>query len=94
MVTKAATGDEFDELGRSRIHLHERLHKEAREKEAARALAQHHLEAQLLRECTFQVSTTRNRSQEVDHRKCIHRLGVGPSKSKEEQCQPCQSSDR
>lgn len=36
--------------------LHERLHKEAREREAARILAQHHLEAEILRECTFQAS--------------------------------------
>lgn len=41
--------------GGPRPPLHERLHKEAREREAARALAQHHLEAELLRECTFQV---------------------------------------
>lgn len=88
-ATKADTGDEFDELGRSKIHLHERLHKEAREKEAARALAQHHLEAQLLRECTFQVGVTESRSQ-VDHGKCIHRLGIGTAEPKEEQCQSCQ----
>lgn len=41
--------------GGNRLPLHERLHKEAREREAARALAQHHLEKESLRECTFQV---------------------------------------
>lgn len=35
--------------------LHERLHTEARERQAARGLAQHHLEQEALRECTFQV---------------------------------------
>lgn len=41
--------------GGGRPPLHERLHKEAREREAARALAHHHLEKEALRECTFQV---------------------------------------
>lgn len=39
----------------TRLSVYERLHKEAGERKAAGALAQHHLEAALLRECTFQV---------------------------------------
>lgn len=51
------TGYDSDGAGGGRrVPLHERLHKEAREREAARALAHHHLEKETLRECTFQVS--------------------------------------
>lgn len=50
------TGYDSDEAGgHRRLPLHERLHKEAREREAARALAHHHLEKETLRECTFRV---------------------------------------
>lgn len=42
--------------GGKRLPLHERLHHEAREREAARALTQFHLEKEALRECTFHVS--------------------------------------
>lgn len=48
-------GCDSDGAGGRRLPLHERLHKEAREREAARALAHHHLEKEALRECTFQV---------------------------------------
>ena len=48
-------GYDSDGAGGRRLPLHERLHKEAREREAARALAHHHLEQEALRECTFQV---------------------------------------
>lgn len=44
-----------DGIEGGRPPLHERLHKEAREREAARALAHHHVEKEALRECTFQV---------------------------------------
>lgn len=54
--TGAAEDGRPDGPGGPRLPLHERLHKEAREREAAKALAQHHLEAELLRECTFQVT--------------------------------------
>eukprot|EP00752_Nemacystus_decipiens_P011160 g9916.t1 len=47
-------GDDSDGAGGWRLPLHERLHKEAREREATRALAHHHLEKEVLRECTFQ----------------------------------------
>lgn len=39
----------------ARVPLHERLHKDAREREAARTLAQRHLESKILEEYTFQV---------------------------------------
>lgn len=44
------------ESGEPRAPLYERLHREAKGKEAARLLAQHHIEVKLLKECTFQVS--------------------------------------
>eukprot|EP00903_Cladosiphon_okamuranus_P005531 g5509.t1 len=47
-------GYDSEGAGGRRLPLHERLHKEAREREAARALAHHHLEKEALRECTFQ----------------------------------------
>lgn len=53
-----ATNDGDSDGGGGRtVPFHERLHREAREREAARALAQHHVEAQALRECTFQASS-------------------------------------
>ncbi|CAM9623371.1 unnamed protein product, partial [Ectocarpus sp. 12 AP-2014] len=57
---RGAAGHGSGGAGARQPPLHERLHKEAREKEAARALAHHHLEKEALRECTFQptVNTT------------------------------------
>ncbi|CBJ29035.1 hypothetical protein Esi_0133_0021 [Ectocarpus siliculosus] len=51
---RGAAGHGSGGAGARRPPLHERLHKEAREREAARALAHHHLENEALRECTFQ----------------------------------------
>ncbi|CAM9729952.1 unnamed protein product [Scytosiphon promiscuus] len=45
----------YSDRERQRKELQERLHREAREREAARALAHHHVEKEALRECTFQV---------------------------------------
>lgn len=55
-AVRGDAGDDPNGFERPRIPLYERLHKEAREREAVRALAQHHLEAEILRECTFQVT--------------------------------------
>ncbi|CAN0387555.1 unnamed protein product, partial [Ectocarpus sp. 8 AP-2014] len=48
---RGAAGHGSGGAGARRPPLHERLHKEAREREAARALAHHHLEKEALREC-------------------------------------------
>lgn len=53
-VSKRSEKDGDLDGDRRSMALHERLHGEARKKEAARALAQLHLEAEYLRECTFQ----------------------------------------
>lgn len=55
IIASAAEEDDRDGGGGGRLPFHERLHKEAREREAARALVQQHLDREALRECTFQV---------------------------------------